>query len=62
MAEISEQGVSFELRQVMGEIVAAVRHGDDARLEILLERFAGMADDVQAVFLLRSLLREGQTD
>ncbi|MFH8739194.1 hypothetical protein [Streptomyces sp. NPDC017964] len=36
----------------MDEIVSAVRDGDDALLEALLERFAGLAD-ARAVFILR---------
>lgn len=41
-----------ELCQERDEIVSAVREGDDARVEVLLERFAASVD-ARAVFLLR---------
>ncbi|WP_329583236.1 hypothetical protein [Streptomyces sp. NBC_01361] len=57
MADSVEPIAPFELRQVMDEIVSAVRDGDDALLGSLLERFAGLAD-ARAVFMLRLRLHQ----
>lgn len=43
------------LRQVIEQIVTAVREGDDARICVLLERFAGEAD-LSALLMLRRQL------
>ncbi|WP_329111864.1 hypothetical protein [Streptomyces sp. NBC_01353] len=50
-----------ELCQLIDGIVSAVREGDDARVGVLLERFADMAD-ARAVFLLRLRLRQDMAE
>lgn len=61
VAESVEPVVPSELCQLIDGIVSAVREGDDARVGVLLERFADMAD-ARAVFLLRLRLRQDMAE
>ncbi|MFD5724415.1 hypothetical protein [Streptomyces sp. NPDC127036] len=51
-----------ELRQMIQQIVAAVREGDDARIHLLLQHFAREADVTAALALRRQLYRDLDAD
>ncbi|MEU9996472.1 hypothetical protein [Streptomyces sp. NPDC050848] len=57
MVDSAEPIAKLELCQVMDAIVSAVRDGDNGRVEMLLDRFARIAD-AGAVFILRQRLRQ----
>ncbi|MEU0787797.1 hypothetical protein ABZ341_40485 [Streptomyces sp. NPDC006173] len=51
-----------QLRQMIQQIVAAVREGDDARIHILLQDFAREADFSAVLALRRQLYRDLDAD
>ncbi|MFD9034454.1 hypothetical protein ACFVZW_25450 [Streptomyces sp. NPDC059567] len=55
--EPGEPVAPLELRQVIEAIVSAVRDGDNARVEVLLDHFARVAD-AGAMFTLRQRLHQ----